>query len=896
MRFSPRDRRRVCCFLAHFLCLFCLLAPNLSLAQSEVPIEEPTKENVETSKSTVISYFLFSGQTKIIQIDGLDPAILDEELVSLKLVPGTQNKYRITGLHNGTTQIVYFTTDGSMQHIRISVDVPSVFSTNFLTPNITGNKPVFSYLFSNSSSFSKDGFFKSPTYSHALNANLPRFLGGNLSGIGQANHDEALLFAILNYRKSGFEQAFGNITTSLSGTSTVISGSELMGSATEINWGGKSDNRINAFVGELKKADYSQIEQTVDHFGGSYSYAKYRDSAVLPDFLQLNSFGYRPDQGQDHKLGVGFDSAYNLSRTLSLESNVLKANGGFAGQLAQNLNTENTSSKLNFSFVKAGLEGFNAAVEEFDRRDASFDLQHLFKDQETFMTMAATYNKSDATSPNLGLSDFTSTSASSSIVKQISDRHTYSANYNFLSVNSNSITALSNGLGLNMVHIVDLSSYMSHRVSANYSTELGGGSEKNLQYGSSHSYVREKAKFLARSDLSWNSYTFDNSYQSLSLTQRLAFIIKKTFLLDFNVSYLRPVLVDNTNNIGLTQIFTASLTRNDFLSANTGIGAVFADTQTYSGFMGLQYQKFFGPGVENDSILKRAFKGTPKSNIYGQIYIDKNYNSYFDANDEPLANVSVILDKQTKVTTNNQGVFLYPKIKPGQHSLDLTLDPLAFDEEIDLVLGRNLTTESGKDLHLNVPVFFKKSKLQILFVEDVNADNIYNPLGDRIINMRHAYVTGADQKTKTYAVSSQGGVEAKGLDAGKYKIAYDPFEIPQEFEASSSIELTVSLGKNENKTVVFLFQAIRVVHGQLIFDKDTQHLANTLKLQLNAKPVPVKNDSFLIVNPDAGRAEFTIPNLPNGFCVQPPVPYVIIVTEGALERSVDFTIKKQCQD
>lgn len=856
--------------------LLLLLAPGFSLAQDQ------TKEEV------VVSYFLFSGQSKIITISG-DATVLDEEIVSLKKIPGTINKYRITGSHNGTTQIVFFSPEGVMQHIRVSVGVPSFFSKSLLSPQFEGNKPIFSFLVSNLSSFNKTNFYVSPSNAYSSTAYFPRFLGGSLFANSQANNQD-LQNIVINYKNSGYEQIFGNISTSSSSIPTIISGSELIGSKANINFGNVADHRMEVFLGEASKENYSEVEKKLDHFGGNYSFSKSQSLSYQPNYIKLNAFGYKISEAAAYNPGMGFDSAYNLSQKVFVEGSFLKAENGFAGLIAQNFNSEMNSSKLDYTFIKGGLQGMNSAVEEFDQHNMNFGLQHLFKDQKTFFALDTTFDKSIAALDTEDLADSMSASLGTTLARQYSDRNIYSAKYNFSTINAEDHTTLANGLLLSWVHTLDLMSYLTHSAGTSYTNSLDTN-QKKLQASTSHSYTMEKERFAIRSSLNFGANLLDTPSQSLQFSQFFDVNLNKRLLLDFMLSYSRPSLSSNSNLLTSNNLLTASLSHNDFLSVVIGTNQAFGLTESFTGYTGLQFQKFFGPGVSNDSLIKRVFKGNPKSNVFGQLYLDQNYNSYFDSADKPLANVTVILNQELRTTTNGQGIFRFANVKAGQHDLETLVNPLGFESQIELVPSRNLVTAEGQDLHLNVPVHFKKAGLQILFVDDVNGDKVFDPMLDHLVNIQHAYVSATTSQFNKTLINTVNGTKASGLDAGKYRVFYDPAEIPDEYEATSPLEMQIEVADKKNQTVIFWFRAIRILQGGLFFNEQSQALAGKLTLMMGDQKLKLVNDHFVVSDPKTGSYQFTIPNLPAGYCVEPTLPYAMMILDGSFSRSVQFAIK-----
>lgn len=87
--------------------------------------------------------------------------------------------------------------------------------------------------------------------------------------------------------------------------------------------------------------------------------------------------------------------------------------------------------------------------------------------------------------------------------------------------------------------------------------------------------------------------------------------------------------------------------------------------------------------------------------IIGRVFVDKNGNGTFDADDQPMPNVRLFLSSGQSVVTDSQGLYNFPSLADG--SQVLSLDPLSLPQQFALADDGTLASHSWTRL-LRTPI------------------------------------------------------------------------------------------------------------------------------------------------------------------------------------------------
>ena len=112
--------------------------------------------------------------------------------------------------------------------------------------------------------------------------------------------------------------------------------------------------------------------------------------------------------------------------------------------------------------------------------------------------------------------------------------------------------------------------------------------------------------------------------------------------------------------------------------------------------------------IVHAKVKRIDFGITTRSEISGLIFYDKNGNGKYDAGDEPLKNIMVILDKKQKSISTPLGEYMFRELVPGEHTLALDLKsiPIKFIPKVPIV--KAVQVNEGAAFLYNIPMELQK--------------------------------------------------------------------------------------------------------------------------------------------------------------------------------------------
>lgn len=105
-------------------------------------------------------------------------------------------------------------------------------------------------------------------------------------------------------------------------------------------------------------------------------------------------------------------------------------------------------------------------------------------------------------------------------------------------------------------------------------------------------------------------------------------------------------------------------------------------------------------GFVGRNIVSMGRGSSINSNILaGKLFIDTNRNNSHDPLEPGIPNVSLLIDNDKKVSTNKNGLFVVPNLKPGEHSLQVQADDLPINLNVtstryNVNLLKDITTQT----------------------------------------------------------------------------------------------------------------------------------------------------------------------------------------------------------
>ena len=99
-----------------------------------------------------------------------------------------------------------------------------------------------------------------------------------------------------------------------------------------------------------------------------------------------------------------------------------------------------------------------------------------------------------------------------------------------------------------------------------------------------------------------------------------------------------------------------------------------------------------------------------RTEISGLVFNDKNGNGVFDAGDEPVKGVVIILDDKQRAVTTLTGEYLLRRLNPGEHTLKLDLKSIPVKFIPKIPISKSLKVIEGAAFIYNVPLEEVKKK------------------------------------------------------------------------------------------------------------------------------------------------------------------------------------------
>lgn len=863
-----------------FIVVFCLI-----FLSPFVWAEQSLPNSQETIDLTI-------GDTKEISITGDTPFVEDSDVLSLSQKSGTT--YTISAKSAGSTHVYYWKGD-VLKYFTINVIMPNLRRSTEGGPSFVPNQPYFLYSFQNSSSFDKNSFYQSPAYYHSLSATTPFWGSSTLQGFVDYQHDSQIEEGILNQANLQFQNGptrifMGNIAPSFSRLPLTASGALLLGTELAISLEKAHTHHDIQFYGGFSSPDHL-LDATLDRplFGFHYEITHSLENSYLPNYLATGFFSYQDQDFNNYNFGGGLDANLNIARGLSSQASYFQGKGGFALGVNPLFDNQKTRIETSYLFLKAGLEGYQVDPETSDNHLAEWSWNQYLNDDKTLFAMAGSFAK---TIPRLAGSedaDAYSTALALSLQRNLSYRSSYGVTYGTSYGKSAATPSYSNSLGLNWIHPYKTVGSLSHAIS--YQRQDLTSSSNTISVSNVFSLENYQWAYDTSLGMSYSSLADTGA---VILDQSISFnLVRGT--LGAALIYLLPSFTEpETQSLSLATQFNYYLTSVTYINLTSSFSTILTNPNGFSGGFSMSLSKYLGPGVEQDSLLKRFFGGgTGKSQIEGYVFVDGNYDMYLNEGDKALAGVKIIIDDKITLISNSLGYFTGPKIKVGLHKLVIDPDFFKNHPNFDIVPPVLFSNQGGKKRTLSLPITKKGVSLRILCVLDNDDNKKYDYEADSLISMPLFYLKPPQGEEIKIDTGRYGGGLVKGLKKGRYEVRYDPLDLPDGVIAITPYKQVIVLQENKENDLAFLFKAIRFVRGTVSVD-DGSKPPRGLVITVGTKKITADSGgSFFIPNLESGLQPVTVKNLPNSYCLKQELSDIMIGS-GNSQNELDIVLTKNC--
>lgn len=836
---------------------------------------------------------LYIGERKTLPIEASDPFVADEGLLAVESPAPKQAV--ITGLRGGSTQL-YFWTEGVLDYITVTILVPEQIRPVSYGPRFRAYRPYFNYTFQNNANFDRDSFYTLPTYFHTLVNEIPLKRGKQVrpfvSVSHQADNSWAIPNAALSYIDSSKKFIFGQASTSLTRLfSGVFSGASFLGPELEFRLANDRrgfQHELHFFGGVKDPEDLKDTEFEDEKFGTNYSMVRYRPASITPDLLNLSVFSYEHASDDMYHPGGIAEGSIHLTPTFSIGAGTLRGEGGMAAVFTPTFEGEDLLFSGRYAYVNHGLQGFGDTVFENDEHESQFLLQ---KQNERFIWDASLAHELSLSKGNLSEPTSDSWRSGLGVRRVLSSNKYYGLNYSIGRSHTDGEEAtLSNGVGTNLNYPLTPHAFMGHALGYSRS-DFGSNTQ---QISSDHSWRVEHSNFRNVVTLTGLASFGDTNTKTLGVINSSQ-VNLGSHSLQAAVSYIKPDFATGTHLFTVVPSFYYHLTSLQYLIASGSMAYAIVENAepTLNGVVVVQYQRYFGPGVEADPLWRKIFQEDRSTQVKGIVFWDKNSNASFDEGEEPLRDVEVILDEKKKAISDAQGYFVFNKVATGPHVFSISQETVTVREPISPILKQTFTTTERDPPLLTVPVMSLKAMVRVRLVMDVNDNGRDDPGDDTVSVPKIIYIpTSGEQRT----VRTQGGeIVINGIERGGLRITLDPLDIPENVELISSMEYVLSVDDYTEYDVVFLFRPIRLIRGQVILNQKGK-IPTHLEIHVGEWKSHVDtNGYYWIRDIRPGTWPVEVKGLSASYCLPEHAPTEIIVPEGPFLREWNVLLKADCQ-
>lgn len=777
----------------------------------------------------------------------------------------------ITGVRAGTTQII-FSDNGQLKHINVVVSTLPSAQVQLLTPQFKPRYPFLLYEFNNSSSYTKDEFYKTPSYANNFTIESPFGIGhlrANLVYQMPYNQENTFSNGTLSIQYRTVDLLFGALDSSIGRLlNPVLSsvpgyGPRLRIYNPFINKDQMAEN-LNVFTGVNTQTNLSHPDMSQKKSGFNYEFSKTRFNSLFKDFFNTAFVAFQPPGSTKYDYNAVLESAYHVHRYFQLGLGGYLGTGGGGSLFQPIFETPNSLTRGNYRFVTHGLTQVGGSVYTNTEHNVSLSTQVLLKDRVTYLTGLFGHVLSlDPGQPGLSSQPTSMTNTGQlGFTRQFSISRKYSASYSISNVDSGTTTTMVNNLTGLWAHPVTRISYFQHTLSLVQSNSTTLPLNRQVQLTDLYQIENAKMRHMIQLNTTYTN-TPTNNQLGFNLSGNFSFFLKATNL-QFLATYTRSDLEKNVNLIQLGPILLYQPTTTQLIQLSTNMTNTLGGPSdgNITGTFNILYRTYLGPGVVRDSLLKKIFSGGGRQSVGGRVFLDVNYSGRFEDGDIMLEGTTIVLDGKSKTITGPQGQFSLSGIKPGAHTIVVEPNPI---QGVNTAFSYTFFVSDTGSKVFNVPVTTAKGIITVRTFVDIN-DN--RTVDDSDIGAAVSKVTLSLPDGSTRAQdASNGGAIFNGVDYGNFTVTINPIDTMEGLEAISTLTQKVHVAEYKEYIVNYLFKPSRSLRGRVKTD-DGRPLPGRLVVKLGNVAASADNEGYywLKTLPE-GMFDLSISNLPSGYCV-----------------------------
>lgn len=837
------------------------------------------------------------GESRRVLILGANPFPADADIISVREeVPGQE--VLISGLRAGTTQLYYW-QDGALQYKTVEVVLAPLFLSTTLQPRFRGGRPYFLYTFNNGSSFSDQGFFETPFFAHGLVSTTPT-QSGRVVAYSQFSHTEqenTLPVAGLNVQNPNYDFDIGYTSGSTSQFLTSFLGPALLGSRWHFNLTRNDPHQhdLNFFGGMAPPANLLDFSVGKQSYGGSYIYTHQRSTTTQPDFANFSVFTYQPIDSDSFNVAGVVESDVHFNKSFSLKGGYGQSSGGGSElRLRPFYENDQGVTQLSYSFQQHGLQPIMLNALTSDSHSTFLSSSQLLKNQRTFI-QGNLYQSSSLPKTVAGTNSSHFVGGGAGIQHQFGQKQSVGFNYGTFTAVSGGAYTLGHSLGGGFSYGVGPAAFFQHDL--NYARTDWRVQSNAIALSNSFGIESDWVRYRVNVGSALN-HTSSSTTQSLSFSNSADFNVTNG-ILRTGLAYQIADLRGDNHILLFVPSFIYSLTTTQSLTMSGALAYVPKMSESFSGSLNLQYQRYLGPGVESDPLWKRLLGQGNRSTVSGHVFIDTNYNSYLDPNDTPLPGIQVTLDSKRQVLTNAKGHYEFTRVKAGDHTMSIDEKALAksaaLTETPEVIGKQSFSTESYQPTKLPIPVTFKRATIRVQFLADLN-DNRQSDSEDRILSVSKGYLLSPTGEMRNFTTYYHGGGLLGGVEKGVNTVGVDFLDLPEDLVLIGADKQKINVTKYEEYAITFLFSPTRSIRGQ-IRTRDGSPMPRRLKVTLGqSSSLPDAKGYYWLKDLKPGQSNLQIHGLPKNYCLVMPLPNPLTVPREPLFLPIDIEITKECKD
>jgi hypothetical protein len=770
----------------------------------------------------------------------------------------------LVGLRAGSTQIA-FTNNGVYEHVDVTVTATPSAIVQLLNPQFKGRSPYFLYQFTSNSSFTDSQFYQSPNYTQTLNMFSPFFRGkmvGSTAYIFGDNTQRGFTSGQIDFQFQHVDLLLGPLDSTLGRLpGAVLSAIPAYGTRLRLqNIFVRRNNMseaLNIFGGVQPPSYLKDLSSQTKKYGFNYELYRRVPNSIYQDLLNIGYARFQIPGQLKYNYNAVAELSYHITKFIQLGGGFYKGDGGFG--VVANPIYQSSSFLINgqYQYIKHGLTKADGTTYPNTLQNQTLTFQKLLKDKVTTLSAGVSY----AGSYNQGGSAIPSSASYTGnlgIIRQYAFSRRYGLNYSGNKNSSSGTDLISNAFSMFWSHPVSRKAYFQQNVG--YTNTKGSSTSHQSQLQSLLQY--DSARTRQRITWDMNITSTNNITISQVLTGTSEFFFR-ALSMQFGGTYTKGDVDDNVHQLQGSASILYQPSSTTTLSLKASSSALIADAGVVnSGSFTMNLQKYLGPGVVPDSILKRVFTHQAKQTIGGRVFRDENYNGTYQEGDFPLANTPLYLDETQKVVSGPDGVFTFYHVKPGQHTIKVMPNE---PQGIVKPFLYSFIISDGGSRDFAIPVTIPKATVSVHTIIDVNNNGQNDDLDEAGPEVTLILSDPNGLKRKIQAAS--GGGYFNGVDYGRVDVQIDPLSMSEGMEVIGGLKQSVDVTEYKEYPITFLFKPYRSLRGLVSTTNGTRITRGLLVTLGDVKSSVDREGYYWLRDLPEGEFVLNIQNLRAGYCI-----------------------------